>query len=308
MSNELQETKINRLAMSFANSIEQSISEVTSSIDTAEAKRLTISLFVAGNSALEGQGIPWSAVDTNKFAVDALRIVTLGLDASNNEAYAIPYPNRKTGKTELQCSPSAWGLRKLVQQYSIGKPIEDIKAFAIKEGDKFTVKRTPKDDIWTYEEDVFGEGKTRGYVSIVIYSDGTSSVMTHSLQDINKRRQASKAPNSPAWTKWFDEMAIAKAMRRHCKKIAYKLPYDKEKAFHDLDDDKAVERKVTEMKDVTEVEANQIPLQSAAVVPEEEQEPETQAEPRITQSDADGFEYQDSLVGQQTFDEMDAGW
>lgn len=300
MSNELQETKINRLAMSFANSIEKSISEATSSIDSAEAKRLTISLFVAGNSALENQGIPWSAVDTNKFAVDALRIVTLGLDASNSEAYAVPYKNPKTGKVDLQCSASAWGLKKLVQQYSIGKPIDDIKAFAIKEGDNFTIKRTPKDDIWSFEEDVFGEGKVRGYVTIITYTDGTSNVMTHSKADIEKRRSASKAPNSPAWTKWYDEMAIAKAVRRHCKKIAYRLPYDKEKAFNDLDDEKDVERAVTEMKDVTAVEANQIPIAATVVNPEPE-------DPEIVQHSIDE-EDERLIADQQSFDEMDAGW
>ena len=69
--------------------------------------------------------------------------------------------------------------------------------------------------------------------------------MTHSLEDIEKRKKASKAPNSPAWTKWPEEMAIAKAIRRHCKTIPFEMPAEVESAMQNLDDpQKAAQREI----------------------------------------------------------------
>jgi len=298
MANEL---KLNRVAETFADSVNASVSKMGNPISTGEARRLTINLVTKANSALEMQSMDWNKVDGNKFAVDALRIVTLGLDAANNEAYAIPYKNNKTGLVELQCSPSAWGLKKLVMQYSLGKQIEDVKAFVIREGDTFTVRHTPTDDVWTWEEDVFGSGKVKGYVTILINEDGTSNVMTHSKADIDKRRAASKASNSPAWTKWYDEMAIAKAVRRHCSKIAIKLPDDKASALDALDNPDQMDATERRVKDVTEREANQVPLSIEAEAMQEP-EPETIAD-EPTQAEIDAHDAMGYITGEE--DEVD---
>ena len=246
MSKELSNS-INSTAVGyFANEVSKFMRTMPDIMSDSEARRLTTSLVIKASSSLEEAKIPWNKVDQPKFVNDAIRIVTMNLDAGNNEAYAIPYNNPKTGKVDLQCMPSAKGLKKIVELYSV-KPIRDFREFVIKEGDIFKVSHTPIGDSWEYDEDVFGSGKTRGYVTIVTYEDDVCNVMTHSKADIEKRRQASKAPNSPAWKNWYDEMALAKATRRHCGKITTKMPSAIQDAFDAVDDAEA--EQVT--KDVT---------------------------------------------------------
>jgi len=222
----------------FANEVSKFVRTMPDIISASEARRLTMSLVIKASSALEEAQLPWNKVDTKKFVNDTVRLVTMGLDAGNNEAYAIPYKNPKTGKIDLQCMASSKGLQKLVELYAI-KPIKDFRSFMIKEGDNFTVTHTSAGDSWVFEEDVFGTGKVRGYVTIVIYEDDICNVMTHSKADIDKRRAASKAPNSPAWTKWYDEMAMAKAVRRHCNKISIRMPSEVKAAFDALDEEES---------------------------------------------------------------------
>ena len=246
-SHTAQPSRLNRMATQIAETVMKGIDVNNGVVSAGEAKRLALNLFVRANAALEeskivldgGRPAGWGDVDAPKFVMDAMKIVSIGLDAGNNEAYAIPYRNTKTGRVELQCSPSAWGLRKLVIQHSIGKPISDIRPFIIREGDRFTVRHTPKDDIWELSSDPFNSGEILGYVTIALYEDGTSQVMTHTLDDIKRLREASKSPNSPAWTKWGPEMAIAKAIRRHAKRITWKLPQSAQDAFNALESDEA---------------------------------------------------------------------
>lgn len=240
MSNEIavKQAVNNTVIGYFANEVSKFVRTMPDLISDSEARRLTMALVIRASSALEEAQLPWNKVDTKKFVNDTVRLVTMSLDAGNNEAYAIPYKNPKTGKVDLQCMASAKGLLKLVELHSI-KPIRDFRTFVIKDGDTFRVTHTSLGDAWEYEEDVFGTGKTRGYVTIVIFQDDTCNVMTHSKADIEKRRAASKAPNSPAWTKWYDEMAMAKAIRRHCNKISIKMPSAVQSAFEALDDEES---------------------------------------------------------------------
>lgn len=257
----------------FSNEVSKYIRSMPGIISDSEGRRLAISLVIKASAGLEESRIDWKSVDTKKFINDLVRICVMGLDAGNNEAYTIPYKNAKSGKVDLQCMPSAKGINKLVLQYAV-RPVDDVRSFVIKEGDKFTVVHKSNGDTWEYEEDVFGTGKTRGYVTIVVYEDGACFVMTHSKEDIEKRRKASKAPDSPAWTKWYDEMAIAKAVRRHCNKVAIKMPSTVQDAFDAMDDEQVEQQ----TKDVTP------PTISLNSGPESTQE-EAQNEPEQDQED-----------------------
>lgn len=248
MSNQLVQSQVRNITNFFVDQVTKFVTDLPETVGISEARRLTVNLCIEANAKLEEQDMAWKNVDANKFLMDCIRMVTLGLDAGNDECYPIPYKNSKTKKIELQCSPSARGLEKLVMEYSVGKKIVRFDAYAIKEDEVFSVKRTPGNDLWSYEEQPFSSGKVAGYVTIAVYEDGTSSVMTHSKEDIEKRRQASKAPNSPAWKIWYTEMALAKATRRHCKRIPIKLPDAKEQAFKRVDED---EDDFETFKDVT---------------------------------------------------------
>lgn len=246
---QLQRASIKSAATFFAAQVAKLINEMPGLLADAEARRLTTNLVIKAQATMEeanGGPITWEQIDASKFVMDAVKVVTLGLDAGNNECYPIPYRNTTTKKYELQCSPSAKGMIKLILQYAAGnKRVTDFRGYVIKEGDKFTLKHTPGNDIWEYDQDIFGEGKTKAYITIAMYDDGTSFVMPHTKQDIEKRRAASKSPNSPAWTKWYDEMAMAKATRRHCNQIPMQMPRAVQEALDALDDDAPTTKDIT---------------------------------------------------------------
>ena len=239
---------VNTAAKHFALQVSKYLESVVGRHDNPEAMRLVANLCIKIQATMDEAKDPftWEQIDSNKFVMDAVKIVLLNLDAANNECYPIPYRNTTTKKIDIQCSPSAKGLVKLLMQHYAGSSkITRFNRYIIKEGEHFKIIRKPGNDVWEYEENVFGTGKTVGYVTIVSFEDGTSSVMAHSKADIEKRRAASKAPNSPAWTKWYDEMALAKAARRHVNELPMIMPKDVQEAMNDLDDEEQP------MKDVT---------------------------------------------------------
>jgi len=253
----------------FMEQVSKFIRTMPEIISDSEGRRLTAALVIKANAALEENHISWKDINQPKFVNDTIRLVTMGLDAGNNEAYPIPYKNNKTGKIDMQCTPSAKGIKKLAELYSV-RSIKPILEYVIKDGDKFTLTHTPNGDKWEYDEDVFGTGKTKGYVTIVIYADDNSAfVMTHSKEDIEKRRAASRSPDSPAWKNWYDEMALAKAIRRHCNRLSIRLPAHIKKAFDELEEEDAEQ----ETKDVT---PPTIPLPQGPISPPEQPiQPET---------------------------------
>lgn len=266
--------KFNKIAGQFADTVSSQIMDVSSHITTQEAKRLTLALCVKANEALVGQNMQWSQVNANEFVVDALHAVTMGLDASNNEVYVIPYKT-KGNKVDLDLTMSAWGWRKMIIKYGIGKKIVDLKAFTIRQNDKFSLKQGGTDDVWSYEPELFGTSPIVGYATVVCYEDGTSNVMTHSLDDIEKRHKASKAPNSPAWTKWKEEMSIAKAIRRHCKRIPYEMPTEMTAALRDVESEaakRAAAREIEEHANTEELDFEELP-QEVEKLPQQEDEP-----------------------------------
>lgn len=240
----LQEVRVHDTSKYFMDQVAKTVEGMPDVISQCEAKRLTANLVIKGNEVLENCSKNWKQVDAAKFMMDIVRMVTLGLDAANDECYAIPYNNNKTKRVELQCMPSSRGLRKLVLQHSIGKKIIDFRCHSIREGDTFKLQKTPGDDKWVLDQVLFNDGNIKGYVTIIVFEDGTSQVMSHTLLDIEKRRKASKAPNSPAWKNWPEEMAHAKAIRRHAKQISIKLPEEREQALREI------EEQTQEIKDI----------------------------------------------------------
>lgn len=67
----------------------------------------------------------------------------------------------------------------------------------------------------THEPILYGD---RGPVVLVYasvkFKDGTAQHMPMTKEDVEKVRQSSKAPNSPAWRDWWDQMAMKTALRR----------------------------------------------------------------------------------------------
>ena len=78
-------------------------------------------------------------------------------------------------------------------------------------------------------------GLFRCVYAVIDLKDGTKIREVMSKKKVDQRREASKSPNSPAWTKWYDEMAQAKVLRFAAKRC----PMDSEEQdfLKQLDED-----------------------------------------------------------------------
>lgn len=194
-------------------------------VSSAITKQLTLSAIIAADTAIENMdGATWQHVDVKKFAADMFRLIGMGIDFGNKESYIVPYRNNKTGKIDLTTPVSADGLVKIAKLYSV-KPIKDFEKYIVRQGDIVSVEYG-QDKSWHYKPLMFNSAPVVGYLTVVVYEDGDFDPMITTLEEIEARRKASKAPNSPAWTKFPQEMALAKATRKHMKRISINLPSD----------------------------------------------------------------------------------
>ena len=247
-----------------------------SSISTSVAKQLVLSAVIAADTAIENSnGITWKMIDLKKFAADAFRLIGYGIDFGNKEAYVIPYKNPKTGKYDLTTPISADGLVKLAKVYSV-KKISDVKKFYVREGDEISISHTHKGDEWIFNPSLFSSKPIIGFMTVVLYEDGTSDCELTTHEDVAKRRRASKAPNSPAWTQYGDEMGMKCAVRKHMKRISLALPSD----INDNDSD--YEPITKDMGDVS----SKIQIDYPTLAAKQEEKVEN-----TTETDTDSFDF-----------------
>lgn len=196
-----------------------------SDVAPAKIKQLVLSAVLAADTAIENNdAVDWKHVDVPKFTNDMFRLVGMGIDFANKEAYIVPYRNPKTGKYDLTTPVSADGLVKLAKLYSI-RPIKDFQKYVVREGDDISVEYG-ENKSWSYKPKLFNTGTVLGYLTVVVFEDGDFDAMITTLEEVEARRKASKAPNSPAWTKFPLEMGLAKSARKHMKRFAINLPSD----------------------------------------------------------------------------------
>lgn len=117
---------------------------------------------------------------------------------------------------EAQWMPMVYGIRKKAKEHDG----IIIRARAVFEKDKF---------LWSLGDDekiehepappAVDPGAVVASYAIFMKGDEILHREVMRLVDINKVRSASKAPNSPAWVKWFDEMARKAAVNRGSKSV-----------------------------------------------------------------------------------------
>ena len=214
----------------------QDIVNVTSRIDNLEGRRLVFNALNRIEIMLQEQNISWKQVNQRKLISALANTALLGLDAEQGEVYAIPY-REKTG-VNVTLQRGYKGERKIRLLHSINKNVADIDAFLVHDGDEFSVSHEPgTDDFKFKEKDVFNPGKVIGSFGYILYTDGRKKVHTLTLADLEKRHQASKMPNSPAWKNWLNEMYLAKTVMATCKDVVVNFDDDKvmKSAYIDTD-------------------------------------------------------------------------
>jgi recombination protein RecT len=137
----------------------------------------------------------------------------LGLDFFNRECYAIPYGNSLQFQTDYK------GEKKMAKKYSI-RPIKDIYAKVVREGDEFEERIENGTQIINFTPKAFNNGNIIGAFAVVLYEDGGMDYETMTTEQIEGiKKNFSKAPNSTMWKNVPEEAYKKTVLRRLCKHI-----------------------------------------------------------------------------------------
>ena len=275
MSTQLAEQQDKARLSYVRKSVQDAIKQMPDLINQSEATRLTLNIWSAALdsiSAGKGRQFTWTQDGIRNFITQAIKYVALGLDAANRELWVYPYGD------VMSLSPSSHGYLKLVKEYAVGEPVKDMLVFVIRQGEKFKVRYGAETDEWEYENDLFSDAAPIGYVTVLVYQDGTSRVMEHTLADIEARKAkaGSGKGTSPAWEQWPIEMAKAKAIKRHARTVNIKLKPELEKVgvqrmedLPDFEQIKDVTPDVIELPEVAESKSEKVTAE-VEVMPDEE--------------------------------------
>ena len=151
-----------------------------------------------------------------------------GLVPDNKEAAMIPY------KGELQYQPMVLGIIKRVKELG---GVFSIVCKLVHEKDEFVLDEADPDSL-SHKADPFSKDRGEVVGGYAIFRDDQKRVMhleTMSVEDFEKVRKASKAPNSPAWRDWRNEMYRKAVLRRGAKYIS--INNDKIRALLERQDD-----------------------------------------------------------------------
>lgn len=196
--------------------------------------------------------------DLAKFGADVMapmvvRCAKDNLDVLNNEVYIYEGYGGK-----LTYTPSYKGLRKMAIQKSI-KPIKDITAKSIFEGDTLDEEYVNGESHLRYKSDFMKRGKWIGTFCTVVFEDGSEIHEIMTMDDINAIKAKSK--NSNAWKDFPQEMAKKSIIRRICKQITMDFT-DKQQADSFIGADEFIDDPKEQAQADIEQNANVIDIDS----------------------------------------------
>lgn len=143
-----------------------------------------------------------------------------GLVPDSKEAVLLPYFDNKDKVFLANYQPMVQGIIKRVKELG---GVFSIVCNLVHANDEFVLNEADPDSL-LHKSDPFAKADERGGVvgGYAVFRDGQKRVMhleTMSREDFEKVQQASKAPNSPAWTKWTNEMYRKAVLRRGSKYV-----------------------------------------------------------------------------------------
>lgn len=159
-----------------------------------------------------------------------------GLVPDSKEAVLLPYWDSKEKALLANYQPMVHGIIKRVKELG---GVFSIVCKLVHENDEFILNEADPDSL-VHKSDPFAKPERRGAVvgGYAIFRDDQKRIMhleTMSLEDFEKVRQASKAPDSPAWKKWLNEMYRKAVLRRGSKYVP--INNDKIRALIERQDD-----------------------------------------------------------------------
>ena len=188
------------------------LSEKLDSVSDALPKGFNKARFVQNALALINDNPALQKYSQTQLMGGLLKGAYLGLDFYSKECYLIPYGNQLNYQTDYR------GAKKLAKKYSI-RPIKDIYAKLIREGDEFEELIINGEQTFNFKPKFLNDGKILGAFAVVLYKDGGLAYDVMPLSDLENTRKHSKASNSPAWKDFTGEMYKKTVLHRLCKQI-----------------------------------------------------------------------------------------
>lgn len=188
------------------------LSDKLESVSEALPKDFNKARFVQNALALINDNPALQKYNQTQLMTGLLKGAYLGLDFYSKECYLVPYGNQLNYQTDYR------GAKKLAKKYSI-RPIKDIYAKLVREGDIFEEKIVCGEQTFDFKPLPFNDGKIIGAFAVCLYADGGMQYDTMSLADLENTRKSSKASNSPAWKNFTGEMYKKTVLHRLCKHI-----------------------------------------------------------------------------------------
>ena len=188
------------------------LSEKLDSVSDALPKGFNKARFVQNALALINDNPALQKYSQTQLMGGLLKGAYLGLDFYSKECYLIPYGNQLNYQTDYR------GAKKLAKKYSI-RPIKDIYAKLIREGDEFEELIINGEPTFNFKPKFLNDGKILGAFAVVLYKDGGLAYDVMPLSDLENTRKHSKASNSPAWKDFTGEMYKKTVLHRLCKQI-----------------------------------------------------------------------------------------
>jgi recombination protein RecT len=147
--------------------------------------------------------------------LSVLQAATLGLEISTmGECWLVPYEDRKAGIVVPQLQIGYLGHLALAWR---SEKVAGIQIDVVMPGDDFEYQKGTGSSSFLHHRPQrsreIGPELTHAYMVVrTVYGGEVWDVLT--AEDVERIRQSGPAPNSPAWTSWYPEMAMGKTAKR----------------------------------------------------------------------------------------------
>lgn len=157
---------------------------------------------------------------TGSMLIAVLEAGRLGLIPDGRQAALVPYWNSDLERYEAEFQPMVQGIANLISRSPKVEGAPDVDV--VRDPDKFRYWRDEDgphiEHIPSLEGDREDMAVTHAY-SVVRFTEGRPSIEVMDRSEIEQARGQSKAPNSPAWSNFYGEMAKKTVLKRHGKRL-----------------------------------------------------------------------------------------
>lgn len=217
----------NELQVTFS----QQLTDKLATMENALPKEFNRERFVQNVIAVLNDKPELQKINKAQLQLGLLKGAMLNLDYSNKEFYLIPYGS------SVQFQIDYRGMQKVAKAYSV-RPIKDIHADVVRDGDQFEYEIKDNIPSISFKPKPFSNADIMGVFCYIEYEDGGITVERMSTEEVQAvRNNYSKAKNSAAWTKSFDQMMIKTCIRRALKTVELDFEnYDARKTWEEESD------------------------------------------------------------------------